>query len=98
MEIGKKQLFASYGIRPVILKSTIDEVRKSVMANMRKLARLYLQFRNVKGQDAALSDMLHRENFQQFQAASCMTCHHRSLSSVWQHDSKTRCQGYFITM
>ena len=47
----------------------IDKVRKSVMANMRKLARLYLQFRNVKGQDAALSDMLRRENFQQFQAA-----------------------------
>ena len=40
----------------------IDEVRKSVMTNMRKLARLYLQFRNVKGQDAALSDMLCREN------------------------------------
>jgi len=60
----------------------IDEVRKSVMTNMRKLARLYLQFRNVKGQDAALSDMLCRENViiiiimtvhttnvQQFQAA-----------------------------
>ena len=47
----------------------IDKVRKSVMANMRKLARLYLQFRNVKGQEAALSDMLCRENFQQFQAA-----------------------------
>jgi len=40
----------------------IDEVRKSVMTNMRKLARLYIQFRNVKGQDAALSDMLCREN------------------------------------
>jgi len=34
----------------------IDEVRKSVMTNMRKLARLF-------------SDMLCRENVQQFQAA-----------------------------
>jgi len=47
----------------------IDEVRKSVMTNMRKLARLYLQFRNVKAKDAAFSDMLRRENVQQFQAA-----------------------------
>jgi len=47
----------------------IDEVRKSVMANMWKLAGLYLQFKNVKGQNVAFSDMLRRQNFQQFRAA-----------------------------